>query len=347
MKKILIAVFILIAGLAALGGWLLFGSGTDFSEKSKSLYIYTGESTKEAILRTLKEDSLVKNISLFSIVADRIEVWQNIKPGKFDIKRGESIVTIAKTLRSNRQTPVKLTIKKLRVLEDIARIIGKNFEVDSARVMSFLNNPDSLSRFNVDFNTAITIIIPNTYNIYWNLSTGKILDRLREEKNIFWQKKDRLQKAEQMALTPDQVYTIASIVEEETNKNDEKGNVASVYINRYHKGMPLGADPTIKFALKDFGLRRIYFKHLQVESPFNTYRNKGLPPGPICTPSPVTIDAVLNAPKTDYLFFVASSDFNGYHSFSENFAEHKKKAVEYQKALDALILRKQKAKENP
>lgn len=347
MKKILIGVLILIVALAAIGGWLLFGSGTDFTEKSKPLFIYTGKASKEEILLTLKKDSLVKNISLFLMVADRLEVWQNVQPGKFEIKQGESIVAIAKTLRSNRQTPVKLTIKKLRLRQDIARIIGKSFEVDSARVMAFLNNPDSLSRFNVDSNTAITLIIPNTYNIYWNLSTGKILDRLNEEKNIFWKKKDRLQKAEQMALTPGQVYTIASIVEEETNKNDEKGNVASVYINRYHKGMPLGADPTIKFALKDFGLRRIYFKHLEVESPFNTYRNKGLPPGPICTPSPITIDAVLNAPKTDYLFFVASSDFNGYHSFSENFAEHKKKAAEYQKALDALILRKQKAKENP
>ena len=143
-----------------------------------------------------------------------------------------------------------------------------------------------------------------------------------------------------------QVYTIASIVEEETNKNDEKGNVASVYINRYHKGMPLGADPTIKFALKDFSLKRIYFKHLSVQSPFNTYRNKGLPPGPICTPSTKTIDAVLNAPKTDYLFFVAKSNFNGYHTFSTTYAEHKKNAGIYQKALDELILRKQKAKEN-
>jgi UPF0755 protein len=155
-----------------------------------------------------------------------------------------------------------------------------------------------------------------------------------------------MQKAEQMSFTPKQVYIIASIVEEETNKNDEKGKVASVYINRYHKGMPLGADPTVKFALKDFGLKRIYYKHLSVESPYNTYKHPGLPPGPICTPSPKTIDAVLNAPKTDYLFFVARSDFSGYHTFSQNFAEHKKNAQEYQKALNELILRKQKAKEN-
>ena len=144
-----------------------------------------------------------------------------------------------------------------------------------------------------------------------------------------------------MGFTPQQVYTIASIVEEETNKHDEKGNVASVYINRYEKGMRLGADPTVKFALKDFGLKRIYEKHLQVQSPYNTYRNSGLPPGPICTPSPKTIDAVLDAPKTDYYFFVAKSDFSGYHTFSRDYAEHIQHAKEYRKALDELILRKQ------
>ncbi len=211
--------------------------------------------------------------------------------------------------------------------------------------MSYLKNSDSLSKFNVNENTAMTLVIPNTYEFYWSTPTGKILKKLSDERDAFWKRNNRLKKAEDMALSPNQVYTIASIVEEETNKNDEKGNVASVYINRYHKGMPLGADPTIKFALKDFSLKRIYFKHLAVVSPYNTYRNKGLPPGPICTPSTKTIDAVLDAPKTDYLFFVARSDFNGYHTFSVSYAEHQKNAAIYQKALDELILRKQKAKE--
>jgi UPF0755 protein len=167
------------------------------------------------------------------------------------------------------------------------------------------------------------------------------LKRLQTEQQNFWEKNNRLQKAESLGFTPKQVYTIASIVEEETNKHNEKGNIASVYINRFHKGMPLGADPTVKFALKDFGLKRIYHKHLQVESPFNTYRNQGLPPGPICTPSPKTIDAVLNAPKTDYIFFVAKSDFSGYHTFATNYADHLRYAKEYQKALDEYLLKKQ------
>jgi UPF0755 protein len=142
-------------------------------------------------------------------------------------------------------------------------------------------------------------------------------------------------------LTPAQVYTLASIVEEETNKNDEKGNIASVYMNRLNTGMKLSADPTIKFAMKNFSLKRIYDNYLKTPSPYNTYMNAGLPPGPICTPQAVTIDAVLNAPRTDYLFFVARSDFSGYHQFTSNFADHQKYAKLYQQALDTLIIHKQ------
>ncbi len=346
MKKILLSIVVLLSLLVLVGAWMLLGSGTGFDEKSKSLYIPTGQANKASVMEQVRENELLARPGLFLFVADQMNVWDELEPGKYTIEKGQSLLSIAKMLRNNRQTPVKLVINKLRTLPDLAKVIGKNFEVDSLEVIRFLSSNDSLAQFNVDTNTAMTMIVPNTYNIYWTLPTDKILKRLNEERNTFWQKNNRLKQAEQMSLSPQQVYTIASIVEEETNKNDEKGKVASVYINRYNRGMPLGADPTIKFALKDFGLKRIYFKHLEVQSPYNTYRNKGLPPGPITTPSPKTIDAVLNAPQTDYLFFVAKSDFSGYHTFSKNFAEHKKNAGEYQKALDELILRKQKAKEN-
>ena len=186
----------------------------------------------------------------------------------------------------------------------------------------------------------MTLIIPDTYFLNWNTSTTKILSRLKDEQDKFWNKNDRIQKAEALNFSKQQVYTLASIVEEETNKNDEKGNVASVYINRLNLGMPLAADPTIKFALKNFGLKRIYYNYLKTTSPYNTYMYKGLPPGPICTPQTVTIDAVLNAPKTDYLFFVAKSDFSGYHQFTSNFAEHDKYAKIYQQALNELTVQK-------
>ena len=164
------------------------------------------------------------------------------------------------------------------------------------------------------------------------------MGRLKSESDDFWEKDNRLEKAKAMGFKPQEIITFASIVEEETNMETDKGKIASVYINRFHKGMNLGADPTVKFALKDFSLKRILFQH---SSPFNTYKNKGLPPGPICTPSVNTIDAVLNAPTTSYLYFVAKPDFSGYSNFSSNFAEHSIYAKQYQQALNIYLAKKQ------
>ncbi len=343
MKKLISLVLLFCLLLAAVGAWVVFGSGTTFLQKQKVLLIYPANTNEKALTLLLQKEEIVNNLWAFKLIASQLGVWQKIMPGRYEILRGESLFTLAKKLKNNQQSPVKLVINKLRLPADLAKIVGQQFMADSLSTIQFLTNPDSIAQFNVDTNTLMTMVIPNTYNVYWTTPVNEILTRLNKEKNTFWDKSERLQKAAAMSLTPVQVYTIASIVEEETNKNDEKGNVASVYINRYNKGMPLGADPTIKFALKDFKMKRIYFKDLMVQSPYNTYRNKGLPPGPICTPSVKTIDAVLSAPATDYLFFVAKSDFSGYHSFSENFAEHKRKAAEYQKALNEMIIRKQKA----
>lgn len=341
MKKILLSLLLIGAVLAAILAWVFLGSATTFNEKRKYLFVYTGKADKSSVISSLEQSELISNIGAFEWLANRMDVWNKLRPGRYEIKKGQSLLSIVRMLRNNRQSAVDLVIKKVRTNEDLAHLISKNFEADSLAVLAFINNPDSLQQLGVDENTLMTLVIPNTYTLFWNTKTGRIFQRLKTEKENFWSKNNRISKAENTGFTPQQIYTIASIVEEETNKQDEKGNVASVYINRYEKGMRLGADPTVKFALKDFGLKRIYEKHLQVQSPYNTYRNSGLPPGPICTPSPKTIDAVLDAPKTDYYFFVAKSDFSGYHTFSRNYAEHLKNAKEYQKALDELILRKQ------
>ncbi|MDB5246511.1 MAG: mltG [Segetibacter sp.] len=343
MKRILgfLIVVALIAG--AVGAWLILGSATAFEEKRKNLFVYTGKAEKVPVMKFIKENDLLKYPGIFELLADKMDVWKRLKPGKFEIKKGESLLSISRMLRNNRQTPVNLVINKIRTVEDLAGIMGKNFEADSTDVMEFINNSDSLAKLNTNAYNLMTLVIPNTYTLFWNTSPSRIFRRLKSERDNFWEKNNRKAKAESLGFSPAEVYTIASIVEEETNKQDEKGNVASVYINRYRTRMPLGADPTIKFALKDFGLKRIYNKHLDVQSPYNTYRNTGLPPGPICTPSSKTIDAVLNAPKTDYFYFVAKKDFSGYHTFSTNYAEHLQNAKEYQKALDELILRKQNA----
>ena len=343
MKNIIISIIVIAIVIGVIGAWLIAGNATAFQENKKYLFVYTGKADENAVMQFVEKKNLLKNSSVFKALANQMDVWKRLKPGRYEIKKGESLINIIRMLRNNRQSPVNFVINKLRTNEDIAGIIAKNFETDSVEVIDYINNDDSLAKLDVNSYTLMTVIIPNTYTLYWNTTPGRIFRRLKSEKENFWAKKDRIDKAKSLGFTPTQVYTIASIVEEETNKDDEKGDVASVYINRYKAGMPLGADPTIKFAMKDFGLKRIYRKYLDVQSPYNTYRNTGLPPGPICTPSGKTIDAVLNSPKTNYMYFVAKSDFSGHHTFSSNYTEHLQRAKEYQKALDELILQKQNA----
>lgn len=343
MKKIILYLLVIVSIIGVIAAWLVLGSATAFENNKKYLFIYTGKADKTTVMDSIEKNDLLKYPAIFEILADRMDIWKRLKPGRYEIKKGENLLTFTRMLRNSRQSPVSLVINKLRTHEDLAAVIAKNFEADSLQVIDFINSDDSLAKLSVNHNTLMTLVIPNTYTLFWNTSPSRIFKRLKSEKENFWEKKDRLTKAKNLGFSPQEVYTIASIVEEETNKDDEKGNVASVYINRYRTGMPLGADPTIKFALKDFGIKRIYHKHLDIQSPYNTYRNTGLPPGPICTPSAKTIDAVLNSPKTNYMYFVARKDFSGYHTFSNTYAEHLQRAKEYQKALDTLILRQQNA----
>lgn len=342
MKKKLIYIAAFIFLIVLIGAWLLFGAATSFEENNKNLYIRTGESIQQQVESQIDTGDIIQFPAVFKLVASQTGVWDKLKPGRFEIKKGTSIFNIVRMLRNNVQSPVKLVVNKLRTKENFARLLGKNFSFDSSTIIQFLTSNDSLLQLGVDTNTLFTLVIPDTYLFNWNVQPANLLQKLKADADNFWNKNNRLQLAQEQGLTPQQVYTIASIIEEESNKNDDKGLIASVYINRMNRGEKLGADPTVKYALRDFGLKRIYYKHLAVESPYNTYKYRGLPPGPICTPSQVTIDAVLNAPKTDYLFFVAKSDFSGYHHFSNNFAEHDRYAREYQRALDALIKNKQK-----
>lgn len=333
MRRVLLIIF-LIVFLAAVGAaWVLFGSATGFSANRSFLYISSRAATKEAVLDSLRKNHLIKNTTAFSVLADKWDYWNKIRPGKYEIKKGASLFSVMRMLKNGRQSEVKLTIKHIRTKEDLARMTGNLFEFDSSAMMNFLNSDDSVKGYNLPAEQSMSMVLPDTYTFYWNTTPGKIYKKLADVAQGFWTK-DRVEKAKAQGLSVADAYTLASIVEEETNDLDEKDTIASVYMNRLEKGMPLQADPTVKFALRDFSLKRIYEKHTRVESPYNTYRNKGLPPGPICTPSRKTIDAVLNAPKTTYLFFVASAAFNGTHDFSTTYAEHQVKARAYQEELD-------------
>lgn len=322
--KILLAVLLLLAGIAA---WIFLSPATGFTTQREYLYIGTVAATKEAVLDSLEKNKIVTNTTAFNFLADRLNYWQNIRPGKYEIKKGSSLLTIVRLLRNGQQSPVDLVITKLRTKEDFARFTGARFEFDSAAMIAFLNNADSMKGFGVDTAGVFCNVLPDTYRYFWNTTPGSVYRKLHNESQKFWTE-ERKQKARVLGLSSCEVYTLASIIEEETTNHNEKDTVASVYLNRLKKGMPLQADPTLKFAVRNFALKRIAGDILNVSSPYNTYDNKGLPPGPICTPSKITLEAVLNPASTPYFYFVANRKLNG-HLFSETFEEHVKKANVY------------------
>jgi UPF0755 protein len=340
MKKTVGSVILILLIIFGVSAWLVFGSNTSFTESHRYFIIEQGKTDKSFVLETLKENGIVSQTVGLSMVGTVSTVWSKIKPGKYEVKKGQSAFDIARMLRNGKQAELKLVINKLRTASDLAKLIGKQFNTDSVTAMTFLSSNDSLQQLNTDTTQLFTTIIPDTYIFYWNTPLIKILKKLKDNSELFWQKDNRLAKAASKGLSKEEAYTLASIVEEETNFDSDKYKIASVYLNRLNKGMPLQACPTIKYAMQDFTITRIYEKYLSNPSPYNTYRKKGLPPGPICTPSSKTIDIVLNAPETDYLFFVAKSDFSGYHHFSNNYATHDKYAKEYQKQLDIYMANK-------
>ncbi|HUP12252.1 MAG TPA: endolytic transglycosylase MltG, partial [Niastella sp.] len=283
------------------------------------------------VMKTLRDSNLINSPAAFNLLANKLEVPEKLKAGRYEIVKGMSLMDIARMLRNGRQAPVKLIITKFRTKEQLAGFLGRKMELDSADIVSYYT--DSLQSYGFDSNNVMAILYPNTYTYFWNASAGDVFEKFQTEYKRVWTDERRNQ-ARKLGLTPIQAYTLASIVEEETQNLEEKDTIASVYLKRLNKGMRLQADPTIKFAMKDFTLKRIYLKYLSVESPYNTYMNKGLPPGPICTPSLQTLDAVLQQPATNYLYFVAKSDFSGRHVYTETYDQHLKVAKQFQQALD-------------
>ncbi|WP_276134316.1 endolytic transglycosylase MltG [Polluticoccus soli] len=326
----LLILVLFVVGAIAL--WGVFGPNTG-DMKGDYLYIHTG-STYADVQKALQEGGFVRNMTSFDQVAKRSGYPEKVKAGKYKINKGMSNYNMVRRLRNGDQEPVKLVINKLRTKQDLMRLVSKNLEADSLEFRALLNDNGFLSQYGLDSNTSMAAVIPDTYEFWWNTDAKKTFAKLAKYYKQYWND-ERKQKAAAKNLKPEQVVTLASIVEEETNKNDEKGNIASVYMNRMKIGMRLQADPTIKFAVQDFTLRRIGGVHMQNPSPYNTYRYAGLPPGPICTPSKKTLEAVLNAPDTKYIYFCAKEDFSGYHRFAASYAEHQKNASLYQKALNA------------
>ena len=257
----------------------------------------------------------------------------NVKTGRYAIKPTDNMRYLHRRLSMGYQTPIKLTVGSVRTLDRIARNTARQLMVDSCEIANILNDTAYISKLGFTPETLPALFIPNTYEVYWNMSSEDFMQRMLKEHKAFWNEK-RLKQAEAIGLTPIEVATLASIVEEETANQAEKPMVAGLYINRLKKGMLLQADPTVKFSLQEFGLKRILFKHLEVDSPYNTYKYAGLPPGPIRIPSFQGLESVLNYTKHNYIYMCAKEDFSGTHNFAVTSAQHAANARKYQQALN-------------
>lgn len=335
-RKIITGIVLLFLAAGGFIAWQVFGP-TVSAPQEKYFYIRTGTGYED-VKSSLLDKKIISNSFFFDRIAKQIKYNRLVKAGRYQVTNGMSLFSLVRMLRAGNQAPVNLIITKLRTKQDLIQKLAASFEADSAAFATLLNNREMLKGWNLDSNTLMTAVIPNTYSFLWNAAPEKIFGKLVKEKEKFWSP-ERVAKAKALNLGTEQVYTLASIVEEETNKLEDKGNIASVYLNRIEKGMKLQADPTVKFALQNFALKRVMEKHLSASSPYNTYQNTGLPPGPICTPSSVTIDAVLNAPATNYIFFVAKPGWSGLSNFSATYAEHQLNARNYQRFLDSVNIR--------
>jgi UPF0755 protein len=273
------------------------------------------------------------NLSSFKRVARLRSYTENIKPGRYIIDDGISNNSLVVKLRAGLQTPVRVTFNNIRTINELAGKVAGQIEADSLSIVSFLTEASNYSEDGFLPETVIAVFIPDTYELYWNIDAKKFFSRMLREYKRFWNE-ERLALAAEKGLTPVEVSVVASIVDDEVAKEEEKPRIAGVYLNRLRIGMPLQACPTIKFALNDFTITRVLTEHIRIDSPYNTYKYRGLPPGPVRCATRSGIESVLNAENHNYLYFSAKADFSGYHNFSRTLAEHNRYAAEYHRELD-------------
>jgi UPF0755 protein len=342
-RKILVflSALIIVGGLVVglLFRQWIWGPNIKTGLEDYEFYVPTGSSAAD-VFEKLKEGQWLENERSYTWVAKAMQYdKEKVPPGKYTLKAGMSNRTLVSKLRAGQQTPVNITFNNVRYKEELAGMIAQYIEEDSISIVKLLQDPEICAQRGLDTNNIMTLFIPNTYEFYWNTNAIQLIRRMEKEHARFWAAENRLEKAKKLGLEEDEVFTLASIVEKETLFNSEKPRVAGVYLNRLKKGMLLQADPTVVYAVGDFTIRRVLNKHLEVDSPYNTYKNLGLPPGPICMPDIGTIDAVLNAEDHDYIFFCAKPESNGKHAFAKTLRGHLKNARIYQDWLRARKIR--------
>lgn len=281
----------------------------------------------------LYEERYVNDMVSFALLSKIMDYPENIKPGHYLLTRDMTNLEAIRLLRSGRQTPVNVTFNNLRSKEELASRLSKNLMAKEQELYQLLNDSATIASYGFNTHNILGMFIPNTYEFFWTTTAEEVLERMNTEYERFWNE-ERRQKAERLGLKPEEVSVVASIVQAETIKADEMPRVAGVYLNRLKKNMKLEADPTLVFAANDFTIRRVLNEHKQIDSPYNTYKYSGLPPGPINLPHIAAIDAVLNAEDHKFIFFCAREDFSGYHNFAATYREHVNNANKYQRALN-------------
>lgn len=306
-------------------------------EKKTFLYIYPQE-TMEDVIGQFQEKTGVQSTIGFEIVAHALR-FENPRAGRYEINNGENNLTLVRRLRSGDQSPIHLKVSSVRTKEQLVRNLSKQLMCDSISIATLLSDSVFLASHKLNPDIATLFFIPNTYEVFWTMTPKQLFDRMEREYKSFWTE-ERKQKAAAIPLTPTEVSILAAIVDSETRSVREKPTVAGLYINRLRKGMPLQADPTVIFAVGDFSIRRVLIAHTKTPSPYNTYLNKGLPPGLIRTPSISGIESVLNYEQSNYIFMCASETFNGEHNFAASWSEHIANARRYQHALNERGIKK-------
>lgn len=293
----------------------------------------------EDVKQTLYSKGVIVNRNTFEMVSKALQYTEKVKPGRYLIDASMNNLELVRLLRSGKQSPVQLTFNNMRDVVQLAGRVSTQIELDSASLIERLSDTAYLRFLGFNLQTIPALFIPNTYEFYWTTNAENFVSRMYQEYKRFWND-DRLAKATALGFTPIEVSTLAAIVDKETNMNDEKQRIAGVYINRLRGGWRLQADPTLVFAAGDFEIRRVLDIHKSIESPYNTYKYTGLPPGPICIPSIASIDAVLNFEKHRFYFFCAKDDLSGYHAFAETYDQHQMNAWRYRQALDRLNIKR-------
>lgn len=332
-KRLIIFLVFAILGISfVFYAWqILYTPNVLVEKEDRAIFIKDGDTFK-TVQKQLHDGNIVQDLMSFAFLARLMNYDDHIKPGRFILRRNMTNLEAIRTLRSGNQEPVEITFNNVRLISELAEKITRNLSITSTEFEAALiqfakNNPYGFNKDNV-----ISMFIPNTYEVYYNVSSQGLVEKMHEEYEKFWNA-ERQAKAKALGMTQVEVSTLASIVQAESVRHDEAPVIASLYLNRLKTGMPLQADPTLVFASGDFSLKRVLNEHKEIDSPYNTYRNAGLPPGPINMPHIKSIDAVLDHAETNYLYMCAKEDFSGRHNFTNDYQEHMRNAAKYQRAL--------------